>query len=467
MRFIFLSIFSISTFSSPWIDTHDKSYYEDLSNLAIECNIDYLGHINSYPISLGEISYYIERHKLKEISEECSAKLEAKSKEIKTYFYESQSYIGYQSGYDGIYHQQLGKRYYKNSNIFASHSLQNKKFFLKLKISKDLDLNKTYLDESFGSLKLSNFIFSVGRINRWWSPSENTSLILSNSARPAAGLEIKNYMPINSNKRMLKLLGPINFEVFVNKLEKDRHIRNTLLFGNRVSIKPLPNLDISFLRLAQFGGDGRSTDSNTIINMLIGRDNTSKNLSFENQPGNQLAGADFSYSPKNNLNIKIYGQIMGEDEAGYLPSRTFFLTGFKYKFQNNLNPTYISFDYTDTYNGYHNMTYNHSLYKDGLRHLGRPIGASIDADSNEFAITIQQKKSNKFSYKLTLSQAEININNSQKNTWSDEYFRYLGADLNVSYIFNKLRLDLIYSYKDNTPLFFDKSSVFMRLIYNF
>ena len=274
-------------------------------------------------------------------------------------------------------------------------------------------------------------------------------------------------MPINSNKRMLKLLGPINFEVFVNKLEKDRHIRNTLLFGNRVSIKPLPNLDISFLRLAQFGGDGRSTDSNTIINMLIGRDNTSKNLSFENQPGNQLAGADFSYSPKNNLNIKIYGQIMGEDEAGYLPSRTFFLTGFKYKFKNNLNPTYISFDYTDTFNGYDNMTYNHSLYKDGLRHLGRPIGASIDADSNEFANTFQQKKSNKFSYKLTLSQAEININNSQKNTWSDEYFRYLGADLNVSYIFNKLRLDLIYSYKDNTPLFFDKSSVSMRLIYNF
>ena len=42
------------------------------------------------------------------------------------------------------------------------------------------------------------------------------------------------------------------------------------------------------------------------------------------------------------------------------------------------------------------------------------------------------KKSNKFSYKLTLSQAEININNSQKNTWSDEYFRYLGADLNVN-----------------------------------
>ena len=60
--------------------------------------------------------------------------------------------------------------------------------------------------------------------------------------------------------------------------------------------------------------------------MLIGKI-TSKNLSFENQPGNQLAGADFSFSPKNNLNIKIYGQIMGEDEAGYLPSRTFFLLG--------------------------------------------------------------------------------------------------------------------------------------------
>lgn len=467
MRLLFLSIISLSAFSGPWIHDFDKSYYENLSNLAIECNIDYLGHISSYPISLGEVSYYLERHSLKEISEECASKLEAKAKEIKTYFYESKSYIGYQSGYDGIFHQQLGKRYYKNTNIFASHSLQNKNFFIKLKVSKDLDFNKTYLDESFGSLKLSNFIFSVGRINRWWSPSENSSLILSNSARPSAGLEIKNYIPIMSNKRMLRLLGPINFEVFVNRLEKDRYIKNALLFGNRVSIKPMPNLDISFIRLAQFGGDGRSTDSNTIINMLIGRDNTSKNLSFENQPGNQLAGADFSYSPTNNPNIKIYGQILGEDEAGYLPSRTFFLTGFKYKFFNKQNPSYISFDYTDTFNGHENMTYNHSLYKDGLRYLGKPIGASIDADSNEFAITFHQQKSHKLSYKLTLSQAEINLNNSNKNTWSEEYFKYLGADLNISYDLKKLRLDLNYSYKDNIPVPFDKNGIIIRLVYNF
>lgn len=150
-----------------------------------------------------------------------------------------------------------------------------------------------------------------------------------------------------------------------------------------------------------------------------------------------------------------------------MPSRTFFLTGFKYKFFNKQNPSYISFDYTDTFNGHENMTYNHSLYKDGLRYLGKPIGASIDADSNEFAITFHQQKSHKLSYKLTLSQAEINLNNSNKNTWSEEYFKYLGADLNISYDLKKLRLDLNYSYKDNIPVPFDKNGIIIRLVYNF
>ena len=78
------------------------------------------------------------------------------------------------------------------------------------------------------------------------------------------------------------------------------------------------------MRLAQFGGDGRPTDSSTILNMILGRDNTSENLTFEEQPGNQIAGFDISY----HLNdIIFYGQLIGEDEAGLFPSRKLKLIG--------------------------------------------------------------------------------------------------------------------------------------------
>ena len=113
--------------------------------------------------------------------------------------------------------------------------------------------------------------------------------------------------------------------------------------------------------MAQFGGKGRDVDSKTFINMLIGRDNTSNNLSFEEQPGNQIAGIDWAYRLDSRFNTVFYGQVIGEDEAGYLPSRTIKLIGISFL----VNEIEISFDHADTFSGLKNYTYNHSLYKDG------------------------------------------------------------------------------------------------------
>ena len=51
------------------------------------------------------------------------------------------------------------------------------------------------------------------RINRWWSPSDSYSLILSNSIRPSPGIEYKNYLPIEP-KKIFKFLGYVNYEFF-------------------------------------------------------------------------------------------------------------------------------------------------------------------------------------------------------------------------------------------------------------
>ena len=123
----------------------------------------------------------------------------------------------------------------------------------------------------------------MGRLSRWWSPSKETSLILSNTARPQVGIEVSNYMPKKIENKYFKLFNKFSYEVFINKLEEDRHISNTLLFGQRFSFKPHKSLDISLVRTAQFGGDGRPTDIKTIKNMLLGKDNTNRNLSFNDQ----------------------------------------------------------------------------------------------------------------------------------------------------------------------------------------
>ena len=142
-------------------------------------------------------------------------------------------------------------------------------------------------------------------------PSNNTSLILSNAARPMPIIEISNYEKINLNKGLFKLLGNLNYEVFLSKFERNREIPNAVLFGNRISLNPHERLKISLLRVAQFGGKGRVVNSSTIKNMILGKDTTNRNLNFEDQPGNQIAGIDFSYRILNTNNLYLYGQYLG------------------------------------------------------------------------------------------------------------------------------------------------------------
>ena len=81
--------------------------------------------------------------------------------------------------------------------------------------------------------------------------------------------------------------------------------------------------------------------------------------------------------------------MIGEDEAGYFPSRKLSLFGFSY-YLNDPNSLKFNFDYIDTYSGIKNYSYNHNLYKSGLRYYRIPIGASLDADSEAIKISLNK-----------------------------------------------------------------------------
>ena len=117
-------------------------------------------------------------------------------------------------------------------------------------------------------------------------------------------------------------------------------------------------------------GDGRNLDSKIFIDMLIGRDNyLSTDINKENEPGNQLGGLDFNYLFLKNKNLSFYGQIAGEDESGYLPSKTFYSIGMSLSWD-WFYLKKINFEYIDTGSRQMNTTYNHSIYKNGYRYLG-------------------------------------------------------------------------------------------------
>ena len=99
--------------------------------------------------------------------------------------------IGFQSKVDKLYLQEKGFRYYDKSNAYIDISNTINNYSYKFKVIKDR--NETFFDESYISYNDNNTIYKAGRIKRWWSPSEFTSLIYSNSMTLIPSVSISNY----------------------------------------------------------------------------------------------------------------------------------------------------------------------------------------------------------------------------------------------------------------------------------
>lgn len=245
-------------------------------------------------------------------------------------------------------------------------------------------------DGSMIGLILGNFSFSANTLDRWWGPGWDGSLILSNNARPMPALSIDRNFTDAFESRWLHWLGPWDLAVHFGQMESDRYVPDTRFFGMRFNFKPLPSLEIGLSRAAQWCGEGRPCDFSTFIDLLSGRDNRGDaGVTIGNEPGNQLAGVDFRWSHALfHVPMAIYGQAIGEDEAGGFPSRYLgqlgiegtgvFRDRWSYRWYGEAAATSCAFNTSDEI---FNCAYNHSIYQTGYRYRGRAIGHAADNDS--------------------------------------------------------------------------------------
>ena len=425
IKFFFIAFFLIKSnfiYSEPWYSVDSRIIELEIEQLRL-CGVEMRPN-SAFPLNISIIDFAIKNSNHIDSSEACQQILYAFKKEIEKNLYNSKNILGFQSKRPDIYFQDFRKRLVSDSNIYMSSSKSGKNYAYNFSLQILPDEQR--FDESYLSFYSNNHVFTVGRISKWWSPSFNSSLILSNSARPSPGISFSNYQPTAINNKYLSFLGPISYEFFLNKLENDRHVPNTLLFGNRISIQPNHRLNISLFRSAQLGGDGRNLNLKIFFDMLTGRDNyLSTDINKENEPGNQLGGLDFNYLFLKNKNLSLYGQIVGEDESGYLPSMTFYSIGMSFSWD-RLNFKKINFEYIDTGSRNINTTYNHSIYKNGYRYYGSPIGSAYDADSKISIFNYQKTIKNNTYISFKTTKASLNYNNSK-----NFFINKLSDDVNI------------------------------------
>ena len=252
------------------------------------------------------------------------------------------------------------------------------------------------VDGSYLAARLGNWSGRVGKIDRWWGPGWDGSLIMSTNARPIPTVSLDRRVPEPFESKWLSWIGPWSFHSFIGRMEKERHVPKPFLWGMRVELAPTPvkGLEIGLFRMMQLGGEGRPEGLSTWVDAFLSQDNTGANTGKDpaREPGNQLAGLDLRWRPFD-LPFALYGQVAGEDEDKFLPNALFFQYGLETWATLENSTLRLFAEYADLTSSWwtddphsRNVTYGHSIYQDGYRYRGRTIGHWADQDSQILSV---------------------------------------------------------------------------------
>ena len=255
-------------------------------------------------------------------------------------------------------------------------------------------------DGSYFAGKFGNWIVTAGAQDRWWGSGWQGSLILSNSARPVPALSLDRAVSDPFESKWLRWIGPWRLSTFMGYMEGDRQDYNhPLLFGMRISARPLDGLEISLERTAQWCGEGRSCTWDDFWNLWWGNDNAGENVAPEDEPGNQLAGWDIRWaSPIGDWNYAIYNQHTGEtiDNKIPRPYRSMDLLGVETwgSTRDQAGSWRLGLEWAQTLCGgtengekLWDCAYNNTIFNvEGYRSKGRPLGHSMDGDGETWGL---------------------------------------------------------------------------------
>lgn len=267
-------------------------------------------------------------------------------------------------------------------------------------------------DGSYVAMSLGNWMVSAGYLDRWWGPGWQGSLILSSNARPVPAIAIDRNEPVPFDVPVLRWLGPWRLSTFMGQYESDRDYESPLMWGFRTEFRPHPTLQIGVSRTAQWCGEGRPCGLDTFWDLLVGNDN---DQSLAEQPGNQLGGFDVRWSwPGGRVPLAVYAQGIGEDEAGFMPSKYLGLFGLEAWGELAGGTWRAHVEYADTACDFLNdppefgCAYTNAIYTSGYRYRGRAQGHSLDADAESVGVGLLFVESTGHRWDLLARNLKVN-----------------------------------------------------------
>lgn len=255
----------------------------------------------------------------------------------------------------------------------------------KQQINNDQDVN---VEGSYIAGKLWNQWLIAGQIPTYWGPGHDGSLIRGDASRPVYGVTAQRAQQNAFETPWLSWIGPWQYQAFAGQLDDYSAIPDAKLIGLRLTAQPTPYLELGASRSIQWGGEGRPESFSSLWDAFIG--NKDNGGTGKADPSNQVAGFDarLNLQPLVQVPVSLYGQYIGEDEAGGLPAKSMYLAGVDYSSSVNNMPYQLYTEWVDTRtNGdAKGISYNHSIYTDGYYQHGYPLGHALGGDAQMVSV---------------------------------------------------------------------------------
>lgn len=244
------------------------------------------------------------------------------------------------------------------------------------KVSADLALqdNELNTQQGYVSVGWESAQLDLGYRAHWLSPFQNSSMLISTHAETMPSITLSNTEPFS-------VLG-IQYELFVAKMSESNHIYyngelttgSPILTGIHFSLSPFDGFTLSANRVMQSGGRDKTVSFKDLIKAFLdpsGEDNTSAELSVDEQFGNQAATLNAKYTFNGDTPFALYMEYGGEDTS----------RGYNWRLGNSAMSAGVfipniteQFGLTVEWSDWQNAWYQHHVYRSGLTNQGNIIG---------------------------------------------------------------------------------------------
>ena len=417
-----------SAIAAPWIDTQDPYLKASITALANGGIIK--SPINTYPLMYKSISADLKAahggklppHLAFALKHVEHAMMQAKRSHT------TGMKVKLTNNTDADTFQSFGERHSAKAEVNLFNEIIGERFAFKSSVHfthKAYNDKKRSYEGSYLAGIFENWVVSVDQLSAWWGPGVDNALALSNNAIAFPAVRLTRHNSEALDWPILRHLGPISMTTYFGQQEHSNIRSNIRTWGARVNFKPFENFEFGMSRTAQWAGEGRPRGLSTFKDLLIGADNATAGSedSAASEPGNQLAGFDFRWNTNLfNQDLGFYGEIIGEDESGGLPSHPMYLIGASTSFGDTKGIYQLFAEYTNTYMNCNrdtttgNCAYEHHIYTEGYRRYGRSMGSTYDSDAHVLTIGLSRAEvgGNSWFGKLKL----MKLNEDNQNHWT-------------------------------------------------